>query len=246
VRPTYAIHLGDVYYAGTPKESRERFLDIIERYGPSKDNCRYFALPGNHDYYNGGYGYFETILTGLGQEASYFTLRNERWQIVGLDSGYEEYGLQKPQYEWLTAQLDSPSRRSIVLSHHQLLLLLAAVPKVSSLLGTLPQCLWGRAAKPLSLQRWLILGLLLASNFAAMFHYTCIHKAQPAFLSHSVRRSSDHKQHPSALCNSTVVFLGIAVLLTGSVSGVLAVFQVELKHCCGLTRASGREDWLGA
>ena len=119
-RPTHAIHLGDVYYAGTPKESRERFLDIIERHGPSKDSCRYFALAGNHDYYSGGYGYFETILPALGQDASYFNLRNGQWQIIGLDSAYEEYGLQKPQLEWLTAQLDPPARRSILLSHHQL------------------------------------------------------------------------------------------------------------------------------
>jgi Calcineurin-like phosphoesterase len=119
-RPTHAIHLGDVYYAGTLKESQERFLDIIERHGPPKDSCRYFALGGNHDYYSGGYGYFETILPALGQEASYFNLRNGRWQIIGLDSGYEEYGLQKPQLDWLTAQLDPPARRSILLSHHQL------------------------------------------------------------------------------------------------------------------------------
>jgi hypothetical protein len=119
-RPTHAIHLGDVYYAGTPKESREHFLDVIERLGPPKDTCRYFALAGNHDYYSGGYAYFETILPALGQEASYFNLRNGRWQIIGLDSGYEEYGLQQPQLEWLTAQLDPPARRSILLSHHQL------------------------------------------------------------------------------------------------------------------------------
>jgi 3',5'-cyclic AMP phosphodiesterase CpdA len=119
-RPTHAIHLGDVYYAGTRKESREHFLDVIERHGPPKDTCRYFALPGNHDYYSGGYGYFETILPTLGQEASYLNLRNGKWQIIGLDSGYEEYGLQKPQLEWLTAQLDPPARRSILLSHHQL------------------------------------------------------------------------------------------------------------------------------
>jgi hypothetical protein len=119
-RPTHAIHLGDVYYSGTPKESRERFLDIIGRAGPSKDSCRYFALPGNHDYYSGGYGYFDDILPALEQEASYFNLRNTNWQIIGLDSGYKEYALHKPQSKWLNAQLDAPDRRSILLSHHQL------------------------------------------------------------------------------------------------------------------------------
>jgi hypothetical protein len=118
--PTHALHLGDVYYAGTPKEAQERFLDIIDRFGPSKDACRYLSLPGNHDYYSGGYAYFDSILPALKQEASYFNLHNGSWQIIGLDTGYQEYGLQDPQLEWLTAQLVAPSRKSIVLSHHQL------------------------------------------------------------------------------------------------------------------------------
>src|SRR5262245_17676898 len=117
---THAIHLGDVYFAGTPKECQKRFLDVIEQHGPPRDRCRYFALPGNHDYYSGGYGYFDTILPALQQEASYFNLRNSHWQIIGLDSAYKEYGLHKPQPEWLTAQFDSGSRRSILLTHHQL------------------------------------------------------------------------------------------------------------------------------
>jgi hypothetical protein len=118
--PTHAIHLGDVYYAGSPKKAQQRFLDIVERFGPSKDACRYLALPGNHDYYSGGYAYFDCILPALNQDASYFNLRNGSWQIIGLDSGYDEYGLHDPQLEWLTAQLGAPSRKSIVLSHHQL------------------------------------------------------------------------------------------------------------------------------
>jgi hypothetical protein len=107
--PTHAIHLGDIYYSGTPRESQEHFLDVVKHHGP--DGCHYFALAGNHDYYSGGYGYFDTVPPALRQEASYFNLRNPHWQIIGLDSGYEEYGLQKPQLEWLTAQLDSPVRR---------------------------------------------------------------------------------------------------------------------------------------
>jgi hypothetical protein len=52
---THAIHLGDVYYAGTPQESQKRFLDVVERFGSPRDTCRYFAMAGNHDYYSGGY-----------------------------------------------------------------------------------------------------------------------------------------------------------------------------------------------
>jgi hypothetical protein len=102
------------------RAQRDRGEHASHRNPRRRRPCRKCALAGNHDYYSGGYAYFETILPALGQEASYFNLRNGRWQIIGLDSGYEEYGLQQPQLEWLTAQLDPPARRSILLSHHQL------------------------------------------------------------------------------------------------------------------------------
>jgi len=119
-KPTHVIHLGDIYYSGTPHEVQTRFLDVIAKHGPAQADCRYFSLNGNHDMYSGGYGYFDSLLPKLGQDASYFNLRNEYWQLVGLDSGYEDYGLQDPQRDWLVAQLDGKSSKSIVLSHHQL------------------------------------------------------------------------------------------------------------------------------
>ena len=114
--PTHAIHLGDVDYAGTPGEVKSRFLDIIAAHGPSESTCKYFALPGNHDMYSGGYAYFDSVIPFCGiQEASYFNLRNEHWQLIGLDSGYNEYDLHEPQSEWLGAQLASaPSPRSSI------------------------------------------------------------------------------------------------------------------------------------
>jgi Calcineurin-like phosphoesterase len=149
-RPTHAIHLGDVYYAGTPKEAKERFLDIIDQHGPPKDSCRYLSLPGNHDYYSGGYAYFDSILPNFGQEASYFNLRNQHWQVIGLDSGYEEAGLKDPQLEWLSAQLDGSAPQSILLSHHQLFspydkraLSNTLLPKVTALLPRVHAWFWG-------------------------------------------------------------------------------------------------------
>lgn len=117
--PTHAIHLGDVYYSGTPKEAQKRFLNVIEQNGPSKAACRYFSLNANHDMYSGGYGYFDTILPALGQQASYFNLRNPHWQLIGIDSGYEEHGLKDPQKDWVAAQLSAGGAKSIMLSHHQ-------------------------------------------------------------------------------------------------------------------------------
>jgi hypothetical protein len=119
-QPTHAIHLGDIYYSGTPNEVKERFLNIIADHGPSPSSCKYFSLNGNHDMYSGGYGYFDSVLAQFGQDASYFNLRNDNWQLIGLDSAYEEYGLQAPQSDWLTAQLAEQNHKSILMSHHQL------------------------------------------------------------------------------------------------------------------------------
>jgi hypothetical protein len=119
-KPTHAIHLGDVYYSGTPKEVENRFLKVIHQFGPPPSECKYFALNSNHEMYSGGYGYFDTTLARFGQPASYFCLFNENWQLVGIDSGYEEHGLQDPQKEWLIAQLQRQGPANILLSHHQL------------------------------------------------------------------------------------------------------------------------------
>lgn len=119
--PTHAIHLGDVYYSGTEKEIQRRFHDIIAAEGPPATSCKYLALNSNHEMYSGGHAYFElTLLQRFGQEASYFNLKNAHWQLIGLDSGYEDHGLQDPQDEWLAAQLQTAGTKNILLTHHQL------------------------------------------------------------------------------------------------------------------------------
>jgi hypothetical protein len=40
VNPTHAIHLGDIYYSGMPKEEQKRFLSIIDQFGPSPSTCK--------------------------------------------------------------------------------------------------------------------------------------------------------------------------------------------------------------
>ncbi|MBS0173813.1 MAG: metallophosphoesterase [Nitrospira sp.] len=118
--PTHVIHLGDVYYSGTPREVETRFLDVIDQCGPPRSTCKYLALNSNHEMYSGGYGYFDSTLPAFGQEASYFSLGNDHWQLIGIDSGYEDHGLQEPQKEWVAAQLMRPGPKNIMLSHHQL------------------------------------------------------------------------------------------------------------------------------
>jgi predicted phosphodiesterase len=117
IAPDHIIHLGDVYYSGTPKETRERFL----KYWPTpKDPGKSLALNSNHEMYAGGYGYFDVTLPEFKQPASYFNLASKNWQFIGLDTGYDEHDLHDPQAEWLAAQLQDNSKKTILFSHHQL------------------------------------------------------------------------------------------------------------------------------
>jgi Calcineurin-like phosphoesterase len=117
-RPDHVIHLGDVYYSGTPREMQKNFLEVWVAHGPRQ--ARYWALNANHDMYSGGYGYFQHVLPAFGQPASYFNLQNAHWRLVGLDSGYVNHNLHAPQTDWLSEQLGGAAK-TILLTHHHLL-----------------------------------------------------------------------------------------------------------------------------
>ena len=151
--PTHAIHLGDVYYSGTPREVQNRFQNVIDRFGPPRSACKYLALNSNHEMYSGGYGYFDGTLPRFSQEASYFCLANEDWQLIGIDSGYEDHGLQDPQKEWLAAQLQRQGTKNVLLSHHQLFSPYESVSdkrlpkKTADLLAKIYAWFWGHEHK---------------------------------------------------------------------------------------------------
>lgn len=106
-KPHYSIHLGDVYYVGSPHEVDENFLGIKNPRN-SYEPCLWpngshgsFALNGNHEMYARGFAYFDRILPALGlmshgkpsgQKASFFCLENEYWRIIGLDTAYDSIG----------------------------------------------------------------------------------------------------------------------------------------------------------
>jgi hypothetical protein len=141
--PHYTLHLGDVYYTGTPDEVRDNFTgpDPCWHYG-SKGT---YVLPGNHEMYCNGKGFFVTLLHLLKkqynnsdqvQASSYFCLENKYWRIIGLDTG--EHSVSIPGIEaiwppdtyidakairWLKKFVfnDPADRRGIIiLSHHQI------------------------------------------------------------------------------------------------------------------------------
>jgi len=100
-KPDILIHLGDIYYSGTPAECDANFKRIIDqvfgRTGAATD-IPVFTMPGNHDMYSGGVGYYNLLKTlnapPMQQPASFFCLRDktaQRWQFVAMDTGYHDY-----------------------------------------------------------------------------------------------------------------------------------------------------------
>lgn len=137
--PDLIIHVGDVYYAGTEDEQNSNFLAPIsaarQKYG---NDVPVYALPGNHDYYSGGAGFYDMLArlnqgvpNAAVQANSFFCLRNAAWQLQGMDTGYNDSDLLKvaddtthlrdDEAAWHRAQLAGAGGRQVILfSHHQL------------------------------------------------------------------------------------------------------------------------------
>ncbi|MCI0669550.1 MAG: metallophosphoesterase [Myxococcaceae bacterium] len=137
-RPDVIVHLGDIYYSGTPHEVRAHFLTPFSRvFGTHPP--RVYSLAGNHDRYSGGEGYRQ-LLEALGQPASYFCLRNRFWQLLAVDTGFHDAPNPRELAATLTRLEDSEvawvldkvrradeglppgagRRGTVLLSHHQL------------------------------------------------------------------------------------------------------------------------------
>ncbi|WP_294537062.1 metallophosphoesterase [uncultured Rhodoblastus sp.] len=111
-----ALHLGDIYYSGTPEETKQRFLDVWP--GDAAQVSR--AINGNHEMYSGGYAYFDQILPAFSQASSYFAVQNEHWLLVGLDTACTDCALDAEQVRWLETVLGARGdRKTILFSHHQ-------------------------------------------------------------------------------------------------------------------------------
>ena len=110
------MHLGDVYYAGSEREIKSRFLDLW----PTEIKAVHRALNGNHEMYSGGHPYFERVLPGFHQDASYFAFQNTHWTLIGLDLAYLDHAIDDAQVGWIESVLNQAGRRKVVFfSHHQ-------------------------------------------------------------------------------------------------------------------------------
>jgi len=138
-KPDVLIHLGDVYYSGTPAEFQHNFASVLNtavlKLGKAP---RVYAIPGNHDYYAGGGAFYDLIDTlnteTTRQTASYFCLRteDEKVQFLGMDTGFNDRapgvafdrGYKAPmphdsEIEWIKDKLANFKGKTILLSHHQ-------------------------------------------------------------------------------------------------------------------------------
>src|SRR5262249_41951842 len=119
----HVIHLGDVYYSGWKREYENRFL----RYWPvdiaEGRTIASWCLNGNHDMYSGGHAYYDYLLADprftRQEQSSFFSLSNDHWEVLALDSSWEDGGLEGIQGDWALAKLNESKRKVMLLSHHQ-------------------------------------------------------------------------------------------------------------------------------
>jgi hypothetical protein len=109
LRFPYAIHLGDVYYAGRQAEFDAYFARYLD---PLLDHTRVFTMNGNHEMFSRGVPYFRYLDARRAhplqqQEGSYFCLRGATAQIIGIDTDYFGAGrfADPSLLTWLDAQL---------------------------------------------------------------------------------------------------------------------------------------------
>jgi Calcineurin-like phosphoesterase len=139
-REAHVIHLGDVYYSGMPDEVQRNVLapglwPVTAQQATA--GVTSWSLNGNHDMYGGGFGYFDTLLADErfatqrsddGQPTSFFRLTSASWDIVGLDTSWNQDPLfqghvgvlEDPQAQFVAEVAGESHRKLMLLSHHQL------------------------------------------------------------------------------------------------------------------------------
>jgi Calcineurin-like phosphoesterase len=137
-RPVHVVHLGDVYYSGFAYEYKQRFLPNWPVWPGEENRVSSWCLNGNHDMYCGGHAYFSQLLAdprfrSQGQR-SFFRLANDNWQILGLDTAWDDNGLKDPQAEWVRSVLDQNPQKAIMLTHHQLFSVYEDGPEIGRIL----------------------------------------------------------------------------------------------------------------
>lgn len=121
-REQHVVHLGDVYYSGWGWEYDKRFLRWWPVAQDEADAVGSWCLNGNHDMYSGGHGYYGTCLadTRFARQcsSSFFRLANRHWQVLGLDTSWDEGRLDDPQAQWVSDHVQLGEQKTMLLTHH--------------------------------------------------------------------------------------------------------------------------------
>jgi calcineurin-like phosphoesterase family protein len=139
-KPDYIVHLGDVYYGGTPAQGdpnsghyfslNEESTNLVSAW-PAAFAGKSFTLNSNHEMYGGANGLFYDALLPASSPfsaqggLSCFILQYGGWTILGLDSAYCGNSLDafmtgylgSAQIAWIQSLKLDPAK-TIVLTHH--------------------------------------------------------------------------------------------------------------------------------
>lgn len=134
LNPDIVIHLGDVYFSGTLKETKNNLVKPFKKY--LSPQTKVFVIPGNHDYYSGNEG-INYSLESFNQTSTFFSLYNSKIQIEGMDTGFNDSNcfnilrershnvtVVEEEQEWhlhRSAIALEEKRKLIFLSHHQVI-----------------------------------------------------------------------------------------------------------------------------
>lgn len=135
--PDILIHLGDIYYSGTPTECRINFEDVVNtEFDRAATGTPVYTLSGNHDMYCGGLGFYDLITRlnapPMTQPASFFCLRadDNSWQLLAMDTGQHDHTpvhvtatptyVEQDEVDWHEQRIREFPGKTILLSHHQL------------------------------------------------------------------------------------------------------------------------------
>ncbi|AUP77388.1 metallophosphoesterase family protein [Flavivirga eckloniae] len=139
LKPDYIMHLGDVYYSGTPSKGKhyfslgEEYKNLLDLW-PKGYVGKSFTLNSNHEMYSGANGLFIDALKSAGTPfvaqygASCFALDFDGYTLLGLDTAYMGKvkdafmigSIGKPsgfQSQWIK-NLKLDPKKTIVFSHH--------------------------------------------------------------------------------------------------------------------------------
>jgi hypothetical protein len=258
--PDVLIHLGDVYYSGTPEEYKRAFLNPLEEIlRPDRSSVLVYALSGNHDMYCGGEGYYGAIAAlnsgPLQQHASFFCLRSEdtSWQLISMDTGLNDYSpfevaesvtnLRDDEAEWLLRRIAEFGGKTILLSHHQLFSAFSRIGPAATRAASNPHLLqiFGEAARLGEIPAWFWgheHNLAIYEPYAGLERGRCVgHGAVPVDANESIYSPVEGLMRPPRIKPGTQLDLdgsvyahGFAILTLGEND---APAQADYYQCRG-------------